>query len=134
MRKLLLAVLICVLFATPAVPCSCIKHSAEQSLESSVATFDAEVVKIRQVRFKSPDEDYEGHDPLGQIATLRVLKSLKGPHQEGDLIEFRTVIECCVCGTRVSRGEHWRVYVTGKLPYELHNCSGSYRLDSPGRN
>jgi hypothetical protein len=132
--SLVSAVLVCALFATPVLPCSCFEQSEQQSLESSFAAFDAVVVKVRGTHFKSPGEEFEGFNPRGQIATLRVLKSLKGPHKEGDLLEFRTVTECCVCGTPVARGERWRVFVDRKQPYALHNCSGSYRLDPPDRN
>jgi hypothetical protein len=116
-----------------ALACSCMQRTKAEHLESSDAAFDAVVIKVRHVRFKIQEpDDGRPYAVRGERVELRVTKWLKGPHAEGSIVRFATVTECCVCGVSVRKGQRWRIFVSGKEPYDLSLCSGSHLLEGNG--
>jgi hypothetical protein len=103
-----------------AVACSCelhtgpIENQVTSALRESAAVFLAEVVQV---------EDFMAGLEAYQATKLKVLKSWKGPHTVDAAVRTATHSTCCLCGIAVKEKQVLLVYVTGKQPYKLSDCS-----------
>lgn len=120
-RIVVFAVLVLGLMHTgSALACSCelhtgpIENQVTSAVSESEAVFLAEVVAVED--FMAGFEEY-------QATKLKVLKSWKGPHAVDAVVRTATHSACCLCGITVKEKQVLLVYVVGKQPYKLSDCS-----------
>jgi hypothetical protein len=118
--------LIASLAASPSFACQCnqpigpLDSQVQVSADTATAIFSAEVLDT---------QDFSQEGQQVQTAQLRVIQTWKGPHPGGTIMETRTVTECCVCGLAIGKGRRMLVYVYGKPPYRLNDCSRTRELE-----
>lgn len=127
MRKAVVPLLLVVGFVNSgtALACSCVRTSGPTSIQvanavrQSTAVFAAQVVEVED--FMAGSEQY-------QAAKLKVLRSWKGPHAVGAVVATESPSQCCLCGIKVTLGQTLLVYISGKQPYRLSDCSRTQSL------
>jgi hypothetical protein len=115
------------LVAGSAMACSCelptgpIENQVASAHWEADAVFSAEVVGASDIMI-----GFEGY----QEAKLKVLKTWKGAYVAGSVVITMTRSECCLCGIKVKVGETLVVYLSGRKPYRLSECSRTRRMPS----
>lgn len=121
----LLILALCIFITPAALACSCVPPitvMAAYTEAPTVVAAEAEAVSDRTVK------DERGHDLARQTVLWRVHESWKGPHKRGSQFTTRTLVDCCICGRAVTKGDLMVLYLHGKEPYKLSICGRSDML------
>lgn len=126
------ALLLALVLPSPeAAACSCVFRGISTVFRESTVVVTAKAVSasttIEKVATSSPDEDYEAEV---QTVVWEVQESFKGPHKSRGTFTTTTEVTCCMCGMSAVLGETYILYMYGKEPYGLSDCSGSSLLQN----
>ena len=99
------------------------------SFRDAKVVVTAEAVSVSTAMAKtsatSPETGYEGEI---QAVEWEVREAFKGPHEPTTRFTTSTEVACCTCGMSVTQGQTYVLYLHGKEPYGLSDCSGSSLL------
>lgn len=123
-RTAILLVLLSPLFAHA---CSCEPRSKDLQRAVTESWRNASVVvaaEALEATMHQGDQKPFGPSEM-QAVTWRVTQSWKGAHVPGESFDTDTVVQCCLCGRRVQKGDTFVLYLHGSAPYSISTCSMS---------
>lgn len=125
----LLPVLLAML-AMDALACSCVERTGDPEHDVPPSFREATAVIVAEANEASYSIEPTDDGPPAKVQSVawEVEVSFKGPHLPGHIVRTVTDTTCCLCGLSVATGRVYLLYLGGKQPYSISECSLSREL------
>ena len=122
------------MMALPVFACKCVVKGDLESivrneLETAASIVEARVINAKVYKVRSDEGRVE--EQLTEWVVTRVLKGAVAP---GTRFHSKSIITCCLCGLKVSRGQEFLLFRRAIKYHDLSDCGNDIPLEKAGEH